>query len=185
MPVGSMKLSSSITVDGYIALERAENRKALGKFIKERFDERYFRPIEDSPREIKHGFMIIAVACMVIETLESFYQGQADTRGMSKKMFTDFFARDTPLKVFGSAPDWFFDDIRCGILHQGEARGGWRIWRRGPLLDTERKTINATIFLRELKLVVATYGDQLTLNDECWRLFKMKMGAVRANCEDA
>lgn len=183
MPACSTKLSSSITVDRYLALEQAEHKGALGKFIKERFEERYFKPIEDSPS--KHGFTILAVACLVIETLESFYQGRADTHHISKKMFNDFFERDTPLKVFGGASNWFFNDIRCGILHQGEVRNGWRIWRKGPLLDTNEKTINATLFLREIKRAVATYGDQLTFDDECWRQFKKKMKAVRENCENA
>jgi len=177
---GDMKLSSRITVVRYRKLEQAGNRIALGTFIKERFEERYFQPLESSAN--KHGFTILAVACLVIETLESFYQGRADTHRMSAKMFSDFFKRDTPLKVFGSSCNWFFTDIRCAILHQGEVRGGWRIWRRGPLLDMERKTINATLFLRELRRAVTSYGNEIC-NEECWRQFKKKMDAVCANCE--
>lgn len=180
MPAETIKLSSSITVAHYFKLEKAEDRDTLGKFIKARFEERYFKPLEDS--QSKHGFTILAVACLVIETLESFYQGHADTRNMSKKMFSDFFKRETPLKVFDSPGSWFFYDIRCGILHQGEARNGWRIWRKGPLLNTNNKTINATRFLQELKAAVAVYGNQLSSDDECWRYFKKKMAAVCANC---
>lgn len=181
MPAEATKLSSSITVARYLELEQAEDRVALGKFIKERFDERYFKPLEDS--QSKHGFAILAVACLVIETLESFYQGRADTHGKSKEMFSAFFKRETPLNVFGSPCNWFFKNIRCGILHQGEVRDGWRIWRKGQLLNTNKKTINATLFLQELKKAVAVYGNQLASDDDCWRHFKNKMLAVRKNCE--
>lgn len=47
----------------------------------------------------------------------------------------------------GKNSDWFFTDIRCGILHQAETRGGWKIQRKGTLLDDHNKTMNATVFL--------------------------------------
>lgn len=177
----SIKLSSSVTVAHYRALEEAGDRRALGEFIKERFSERFFDPLADS--KSMSGFTALAIGCLVIETLESFYQGRADTNGKCKEMFRAFFKRDTSLNVFGHPTDWFFLKIRCGILHQGEARGGWRIWRRGPLLDVDAKTINATKFLRELKIVVEAYGDSLAVDEGHWRQFKKKMSAVCKNCE--
>lgn len=182
MSSDNTKLSSSFTVARYRKLELSNDRKALGVFVQQRFDERYFRPVEDSCS--KHGFALMAVACLVIETLESFYQGRADTKGVGGDMFRDFFNRDTPLKVFRSANNWFYHDIRCGLLHQSEARGGWHILRRGPLLDTKAKTINATCFLRELRKVLGAYADQLAVGEECWKQFKRKMKAVCENCTD-
>ena len=175
------KLSSSMTVARYRELEAAGNKSVLSRFIVERFKERYFRPIEDSPS--KHGFTVIAVACLVIETLESFYQGRADTKGVSSKMFQDFFARDTALKVFAGGNGWFYTDIRCGILHQSETRGGWRVQRKGQLLDTKAKAINATALLRELLRAVETYAAQLETDEVLWKNFKKKMNAVCANCQ--
>ncbi len=169
-----------MTVARYHELERINNREALANFICERFEERYFRPIEESLS--KHGFTILAVGCLVIETLESFYQGRADTHKFSKQMFRDFFNRNTALKIFSSYDDWFYKKIRCGILHQGETRGGWRVLRSGPLLNTSKKTINATKFLRELKKIVAAYADQLQSDATCWENFKKKMKAVCDNC---
>lgn len=175
------KLSSSISVSRYLELERADDRKTLGAFIRERFEERYFKPIEDS--RSKHGFATLAVACIVIESLESFYQGRGDTRRVSAQMFRDFFDRDTPLKVFRSEDNWFFKNIRCGLLHQSEVRGGWRVLRSGPLLDTKSRTINATRLLRELRKAVSSYGREIAVNDQCWSHFRKKMKAVCANCK--
>jgi hypothetical protein len=152
----------------------------LARFVCERFDERYFNPVENS--KSKHGFATLAVACLVIEALESFYQGREDTRGESEKMFRDFFKRDAPLKVLGTGGDWFYRDIRCGILHQAETRGGWRVLRHGPLLDTGARIINATKLLRELRRAVRTYADAVHHDHAVWALFKKKMKAVCGNC---
>jgi hypothetical protein len=97
-------------------------------------------------------------------------------------MFSDFFSRDTSLKIFGSKDNWFFKNIRCGILHQGETRDGWRILRTGPLLNINSKVINATLFFRELRKVIEAYENQIIIDDECWKNFKQKMKAVCKNC---
>lgn len=180
MAADDTKLSSSVTVRRYRELLDAGNRRALARFVVERFEERYFRPVEDSPS--KHGFTSMAISCLAIETLESFYQGRPDTRNVSAQMFRDFFRRDTSLKVFGGGGDWFYRDIRCGLLHQAEARGGWRIRRSGPLFNQAARTINATAFLREVRRAVDMYARKLKVDDECWRLFQEKMKAVCANC---
>ena len=181
MPGEHTKLSTSMTVARYRILKAAVNKHALSLFIVERFNERYFRPIEDSPS--KHGFTVLAIACLVLETLESFYQGRADTKNASTQMFRDFFARNTELKVFGGGNDWFYKDIRCGILHQSETRGGWRVLRKGPILDIKSKTINATAVLRALQRAVQGYSEQLRTDEGLWKNFLKKMDAICANCE--
>ena len=174
------KLSSSTTVARYKNLEAANDREALGQFLVERFDERYFRPIEDSSS--KHGFTLLAIACLVIETLESFYQGRPDTRQLSTRMYRDFLARDTPLKVLAGGNDWFYKDIRCGVLHQSESRGGWRVLRKGPLLDAKTKSMNATAILRALRAEVRQYAQRIRTDEKLWQNFRKKMAAVCANC---
>lgn len=175
------QLSSSITVSKYRELEANNDRKAIGRFLIERFDERYFLPIENSSK--KHGFTILAVACLVIETLESFYQGKIDTKKESKRIFLDFLIRDTPLKVLANGGDWFYTDIRCGILHQSESRGGWRVLRKGPLLDFQARTINATRMLRILRAEVKNYAQKLQTDDQLWENFCKKMNGVCLNCQ--
>jgi hypothetical protein len=182
MAADNTKLSSTVSVARYRELEQYDDRQALAQFVRDRFNQRYFRPIESTSSADKHGFTIMAVCCLVIEALESFYQGKADTKGHSKEMFDAFFKRDTPFKVFGGGGDWFYKDIRCGILHQSEARGGWRILRSGPLLDVPAKSINATRCIRELCKAVDTYANQIQHDDALWALFKKKMKAVCDNC---
>jgi hypothetical protein len=176
------KLSSSITVNDYSKLEVTGDRKAVSVFIYKRFEERYFKPILNSSN--KHGFTMMAIGCLVIETLESFYQGQKDSKRNSKKMFSDFFNRDTVLKVFSSKDDWFYFKVRCGILHQAEVIGGWRIIRSGDLLNSDDKTINANKFIQELQKILRNYAMQLQIDELLWSNFKLKMDAICQNCQN-
>jgi hypothetical protein len=171
----STKLSSSVTINDYEAMVEAEDFEGLGRFVRERFDERYFLPVDSHAR--KHGF-----ACLMIETLESFYQGLGDTKGKSGRMFRDHFARGGPLGVLGEGGDWFYIDVRCGILHQGEVRNGWRVLRSGDPLDNGKRTINATRVLRAVRAAVDDYSRQLG-EEPHWSNFKKKMTAICANCE--
>ena len=174
------KLSSSVTVRNYKELEHKNDKAAISCFIKERFEERYFKFIDESQNV--HGFTQLAICCLVIETLESFYQGRGNTKNFSAKMFSDFFSRETPLKVFASSNNWFYSDIRCGILHQGETLNGWRIRKSGSLLDNKAKTINAKQFTSELRKAVTVYAAQLIVSVESWKMFKKKMKVICRNC---
>ena len=49
-------------------------------FLKRRLRERYVDPIERLVPDEKNGFNIMALSCLMIETLESFYQGLGDTK---------------------------------------------------------------------------------------------------------
>lgn len=174
------KISSSVTIGAYKEMVEAEDFKGLGRFIRERFDERYFLPVDGHSKT--HGFASLAVACLMIETLESFYRGLADTKGRSAEMFREHFKRGSRLGVLGDGGDWFYYDIRCGILHQGEARDGWRVLRSGELVDREAKTINATRVLRAVRAAVHDYSRILS-DEPHWSNFQKKMTAICENCE--
>lgn len=173
-------LSSSFSLDRIEQLVANGDRKTLSAFLRQRFQERYFSPLETS--QAKNGFTTMAVACLVIETVEAFHQGRTNTRGKSREIFSDFFARDTALKQFGDSNDWFYEHLRCGILHQGETTGGWKIRRSGPLLNNQSKVINASRFLAELKKIVNSYSLQLVNDDLLFSNFVCKMNAICKNC---
>ncbi len=180
---GNTQLSKSVTVIRYKQLEQQENKHAIAAFIVERFDERYFNPVMNSSS--KHGFTMMAVGCLVIEALESFYRGWLDS---SKKYpFDNFFNRQhaegKSLGVFAGDAIKFHQNIRNGILHQAETKGGWKIRQSGDLLDLNGKTINADRFIRELQKMVAEYAHQLHTDPVLWANFKKKMKQVCDNCE--
>lgn len=177
----STKLTESVTVARYRELEAADNRGACGRFIVQRFHERYFAPALHAGT--RHGFTLMAVGCLVIEALECFYQGKEHSKSQSKAMFKSFFERRTGLEDFGAKADWFFQDIRCGILHQAETTGGRRVRRAGKLLDAQARSINAYLFVLHLQKAVASYAQQLETDDKLWSNFRKKMDAICRNYE--
>lgn len=149
------KLSRSVTVARYRELKERRDRKEIAKFIRDRFSERYIEPLRGSR---KHGFCTMAICCLMIEALESFWQGWSDAKGKSEEAFRHFFERcseqNLELQVFSPIAKDFYKGVRCGILHQAETTNGWRIRRAGPLFDPETKTINATRFHDQLGLAL-------------------------------
>lgn len=179
----STKLSKSCTVERYLSLISAKERDAIASFVIERFEERYLNPI-DGDHKTKNGFTIMAVSCLMIEALESFRRGWKDTHHRSELAFSSFFSHWDNFVEFRAISGAFYRHVRCGILHQAETTGGWRIVRTGPIrVDT---TVNATKFVTSLRHVLRSYAFSLKREDwesETWRLFRRKMEAICRNTE--
>jgi hypothetical protein len=149
-------------------------RRILADFIQHRLIDRYVTPLENVPTDYRSGFLMMAAASLMIETFQCFKEGKKDTkqRGMGETAFVNFFKEhkgEFP-EINGSE---FYKNIRCGILHQAQAQGGFRIIRTGPIFDSVGKSINATLFLRSLKQVVVRYVDDLRLqqmNVDAWSI---------------
>ncbi|CAM3747612.1 hypothetical protein [Bordetella tumulicola] len=181
-----IELASGFTVANYQNARDADDKDALAEFVKCRFNERYLIPagVNALSDGAVHGFTMMAISCLLIETLQAFYEGMADTKGSSRDMFLRFFANKDlaeDLSAF-NGNDWFYADIRCAILHQGEARNGWRIRRLGPLLDHDNRTINAHEFLNELRKSVNNYAGLIRRNGQQLANFHAKMDAIVKNC---
>ena len=181
--VGMVMMSSTVSVARYRELELARKRKAIADFVEQRFRERYISPVSC---EGAHGFSILANCCLMIEALESFYQGWEDTERRSEQAFERFFKREPRFQVFQPRCSDFYYNVRCGILHQAETRGGWRIEKSGPLFDEENLTINAVEFVRQLGMYLAAYAEMLCNHgwdtDE-WVKFRRKMDHVIEHCK--
>lgn len=182
-------LCGSVTVKKYRQLEETKNKNEIADCILKRFKERYIAPLLGNSKT-KHGFCTMAISCLMIEALESFLQGWSDTKNKSKCAFTSFFARcsknGSELSIFSDHANDFYTNVRCGILHQAETTGGWRILRKGPLFDLDKKIINATKFHSELSKYLQSYYDELkksNWDDKVWQNLIKKMNAVIQNCK--
>ena len=185
--IDNILLSSSTTIARYRQLEARKDRGEIADFLKERFTERYIRPLCGAP-DMKHGFCTMAISCLMIEALESFWQGWPDTTRKSKEAFSSFFQRCSEqgleLGIFSDIADDFYKGVRCGILHQAETTNGWRIRRKGALCDKHTKTINATKFHNNLEKALLTYCETLKRSDwnlEIWCNLRNKMRAIIKN----
>jgi hypothetical protein len=158
----------------------------IAQFLKARFEERYFNPIESMEANKKNGFLTIAICCMTVEALESFRRGWPSSENHSKEAFRGFLTQQLRFAAFNAYAEGFYYKVRCGILHHGETKGGWRIRRSGPLFDPASLTINATRFHRQLHGVLLDYVAELNQSpykSPIWKNARKKLSNVVANCE--
>jgi hypothetical protein len=92
--------------------------------------------------DLGFGFAMLALDCLLIDTIQSFREGRLKgSEARTAKAFVDFFRASARLSVeFQSRRviDEFYDAIRCGLMHDGETRKGWRIKRRHATSVVER-----------------------------------------------
>lgn len=152
------------------AVFRAFHRRILERFLQPIAELGRYDLLEELP--MRPGFAILALDCLLIDTLQSFREGRCSTGELSTAASFRDFLRNAP--AFGDFKSNdradFFGDIRNGLLHNGETRHNWKI-----RIDTERllkkdaesktRTINRRLFhagvLREYGRVCRElqYGD--------------------------
>jgi hypothetical protein len=182
--LGATELATDFTDVDYQAACKADDRKKIADAICRRFKERYIRPVTPLKGTI------MAVSCLMIESLESFRLGLPKTNGKSKAMFHEFFESETSppeFKDFKGYGDSFYQNVRCGILHQAETTGGWKITRKEatPLFNDRSLTINAALFLRHLRAVLDGFCNRLKSVDSDstdWENVRTNMSALCNNC---
>ena len=143
----------------------------------------YEEPIE--PENRRFGFTILAIDCLLIETLQAFIDGEKNTYQKTKRMFVKFlterpsFSKHFKEKKLACR---FYKDFRNGILHQAETRCGGLIWSVGPLLCNTGTgmIINRTKFHEALKAEFDSYLTDLkdTKQGELRQKFRQQMDYV-------
>jgi len=175
-------LASGFTIAHYRKAVAAGDRAVLAGFLYRRFSERYIEPTGGAHR---HGFTIMAVSCLRIESLIAFRNGWNTTQEDGRNVFGQFFRtydEFAPLVPFGAS---FNRHVRNGLLHQAETTGGWRIRRdRSKLFDPHTKTIEADRFRSALGRALSAYRDELgasAWDARLWNNFRTKVDAICRN----
>jgi hypothetical protein len=103
--------------------------------VRDRLDGRFLRFASDCLKDTHSGFVVLAIDCLLAETIQQFMDGVTNGQGRSAEMVKRF------LKGKRFQPDFdaearkaFYQDIRCGLLHQAEAKRMWLIRRRQSAL---------------------------------------------------
>lgn len=163
-------------------------KKRLLFVIFHRLNNRYIRPLSQIPSPRRSGFLTMAAACLLIEALQAFRDGNEYTlRGTHVGTFRNFFSENKAFSQLVPDSKKFYKNIRCGILHQAETYGNWRITRKKeePLFDAKRKAINADIFIRELSFSLRSYCRDLSKadwNDPLWKAARFKLRKICEHC---
>lgn len=177
-----------------------QDTTGLREFLKRRFDERFFRPIRVLRRapgnEQGYGFAIMAICSLLVETIECYRLGlpstyAKDLNGLSKwnppsqydlpaderktngrDVFKAFFD-DNKALFPGIDGGQFYCNIRNGLLHQAQTKGGWKIGMyRSDLSDPNRKIVDRDLFAQAVEDSFDAYLDDLrrhTWRDDIWQ----------------
>ncbi|MDR2651218.1 MAG: hypothetical protein LBC68_02735 [Prevotellaceae bacterium] len=186
---------NEVTIKDYLKYVEEKNKEKIAEFIYQRLYTRYLKPLEYNNDEYKNGFAIMANCCLLIETLQSFRDGLGNSDGQSGKLFEKFFKKDN---IFKEHKDFqkidFYHNIRCGILHQGETTGGWKI-ERGSVNESEcvglinipQHTIDSEKFAENLNESLKAYSNELKDSvdwyNELWENFRCKMRFIISHCD--
>lgn len=180
----STELCRGVSIEQYLEFEQTQDRTSIARMIRQRFTERYITPLHGASTK-RHGFSLMAVSCLMIEALHSFQAGWEHSTGKSGRSFREFFKNNDEFKDFAPHAKAFYDHVRCGILHQAETTGGWKIRRNGSMLDIPKQTINADTFHKRLADCLDRYCSNLEnepWDSEMWQNCRVKLNAIVRNC---
>ena len=143
------ELASDFTVAQYVELRPkltasvpdVDAWRELISAVRRRIDERFLAPIRQLARfddqddlPFRPGFAILALDCLLIDTIQSFREGRVSTGEVSPaRSFKNFLRSSRFSEFIGKDLSDFFDHVRNAILHNGETRADWKI-----RIDTDR-----------------------------------------------
>lgn len=146
--------------------------KAIAIF-ESRIQHRYIDPVDVLiAHEIGHrrgtfGFAILAIDCIIMETIQGFRDGVVDHNRQSSTLIGKFLVERNQFKSFfcnSGQARYFYRHCRSALLHSGGTGGDIIIHRHGPLLQNLRNgriVINRTAFHEALKREFQTYLEEL------------------------
>ena len=148
-----MKIAGKLTISNWDELSKNLNCKnddnwgLVFYFFEERIRTRYINPIKsilEIGDDLGEGFAVVNLQCSLIETIESFINGcksEYNTTirktqwkkgttiifNSNKEIFISFFNSRTPFKELNIDGGLFYQDVRCGLLHETQTKNNWKI----------------------------------------------------------
>lgn len=162
---GEIYISPKYHKDDYLRLNltlnsNQEKWNTAVEILRDRIHGRYFNQIDMLSSDINaNGFTIMALNCLLIETLYQFKEGQDKTPSRKNKEaysaflmqeFSDFNTKDIA--------ESFYTDIRCGILHSAQTKNESRLSdREGFAVTFEGGTL--VVSVKGVSSLLKTYFD--------------------------
>ncbi len=176
----------NLDLDNINSLDYLKAIEIFEKRILKRFIEPIDKLIElenDLPsKDRKYGFIIVSSDCMILENLQSFYEGAEKSNSNVRKFFIEFLTtRENFKNHFNKkSAKCFFEDIRCGIIHQLETYNNSKIHSIGSLISEIENgiIINRNLFHENLKKEFLIYTNNLKTSTANRTNFKKKMDFI-------
>lgn len=148
-----MKIAGNLTISNWNELSKNlnclsnDNWSDAFQYFEERIKTRYINPIKsilEIGDNLGEGFAVVNLQCSLIETIESFINGcnsEYNSRkrktqwkkgvtiifNSNKEIFISFFNNRTPFKELNIDGGLFYQDVRCGLLHETQTKNNWKI----------------------------------------------------------
>jgi hypothetical protein len=164
--------------------------------FEDRIQGRFLNQIALIEGQYSSGFAVMALDCLLCETLQQFKEGREKSerfgitfiKFLTTSSFQNFFGTDQNKTT--SIAGVFYDQIRCGILHQAEAKSTSLIVfdYKSPLVDwSDTAHLGVVVNRRKFhKQLVQEFKSYISLlrnspaihNQEPWKSFKQKMDFI-------
>lgn len=121
-------ISPRYRVSDWLRAKADDNWALMVCIFKDRLNGRFLEPIklieQDTAIGPFAGFSILALDCLIIETLSQFYQGFDETPKNHQKQFWLFFKGSEYFKEHFTrkTAKTFYGHVRCGLLHQAQTK---------------------------------------------------------------
>lgn len=154
------ELATKLDPDGEWGKSPATWKRAI-EVIQGRIQTRFLScadKLQDTPYA---GFAILALDCLLIETLQAFRRGRhAENASESREAYRTFLTSSVRFKNFflGSTADDFYRNVRNGLLHDGETRRGWLV-RAGEKYELVQRQPNRFVIVNGEKFHQALAGE--------------------------
>jgi hypothetical protein len=151
LPPKSIKISPKYTAQNFLDLDLSQTTsndwETAIQIFEDRMNGRFFAQIKqlqshpDSNIKAFSGFVIVAIDCLLIETMVQFQNGLKETPPRkSVDAFHSFFQLSGSFSLFFHTRDKsriFYEQIRCGLLHQAQtqSRSTIHVKKGAPVLD--------------------------------------------------
>lgn len=158
-------------------IERSDWDQAAA-IVWDRLEGRFLRFADSWLQDPFSGFVILAIDSLLAETIQQFRLGATDGRGKSKRFITQFLCGSRFQPSFDeNARIRFYEDIRCGLLHQAEAKEMWLV-RRGQKTMLQQ-VAGAKGYIIDIQRFHAAVS--LSLEDYCQDIKDPAQEELRAN----
>jgi len=133
----ALRISPRYTSLDWNALDRddANDWAKAAEIVRDRLEGRFLKFATNCLRLEYSGFVVLAIDSLLIEAIQQFKEGITDGHGKSKMLVKRFLEGERFQPDFDmNAREAFYTDIRCGLLHQAEAKKMWLIRRNQSAL---------------------------------------------------
>ena len=130
----ALRISPQYKAEHWRKLDKSkeEDWPPAAAIVHDRLHGRFLKFADMCLKEDSSGFVVLSIDCLLVETLQQFIEGETRDWSDSERSFKRFLAgpRFATSFIPPQTRRRFYLDIRCGLLHQAEAKKKWLVRRK-------------------------------------------------------